>query len=266
MKSKKAIQSRTWRVGILLVFLAAIGLHLRQSLRSSQNQASATPIVPREGLAENDTGGKVPGNPDVAVSNFQHLYQFVQVYKGRHKEYPVNTGYLMRDIIFSPTSYNVSSFKDVEKYFFNPDDRFSDSQSARHMAGKSCPYGFINKRPDGTLVGSSKTQDKRDIIALCDTYVHTNVRLFPNGRTTVNPVGNYLVLWDDGQVEKIPYDHLLYVPSAQKTFSYAFPGQAGVPSNALTYDEYYKAMGWKGKAPRGSEGGKGQSYDGKTYR
>jgi hypothetical protein len=74
------------------------------------------------------------------------------------------------------------------------------------------------------------------------------------------------VLWDDGQVQKIPFDKILLVPmgdladalkkggstkevikdfirrSANIEFTFAYPGQAGMPPYAITYDEYYNIL------------------------
>ena len=243
--------------------ILAIGLHFAIRSHTSQSVAFAGPEIPVGGLPDNDTGGKIPGDPNNAIADMQQFYRLAQIYRSRKGTYPGDGLFL--DIHRNPSAYGVSSLEDVEQYFINPDDKFSDSAYERKNVGKVCTYMWTNKRPDGTNVGSSKPQGKRDVLCYTSAYVHENIRTFRGQRTTVNPVGFYLVLWDDGQVQSIPYDQKFFVPLGKGEFAEAFPGQAGVPANALNYDEYHRLSGWK-KGPRGSEGGKGQSFNGKPVR
>ena len=263
MHFKQNSRSRILRVTALSAIVLAIGIHVATRSQSARNVALAGPEIPKGGVAENDTGGKVPGDPNNAVIDLQQFYRLAQIYRSRKGTYPGRD--LFSDINRHPGAYGVGSLKDVEQYFLNPDDKFSDSAYERKNVGKISTYMWMNKRPDGTDVGAPKPQGKRDLLAYTSAYVHENIRTFSGQRTTVNPVGFYLVLWDDGQVQSIPYDQMLFVPLGKGEFAEAFPGQAGVPANALNYDEYYRLSGWK-KGPRGEEGGKGQSYNGKPVR
>ena len=254
-------QKRLVRSLALGAILSLITAHLiSRSSQGTRNVAAAYPEIPQGGLADNDTGGKVPGDPNNAITDLQQFYKLAQIYHSRKGTYPGRD--LFSDINRHPNAYGVNSLKDVEPYFLNPDDKFSDSAYERKNVGKICTYMWSNKRPDGTSMEAPKTPDKRDVLAYTSAYVHENVRTFKGERTTVNPVGFYLVLWDDGQVQSLPYDQMLFVPLGKGEFAEAFPGQAGVPANALNYDEYWRLSGWK-KGPRGEEGGKGQSYNGK---
>ncbi len=82
----------------------------------------------------------------------------------------------------------------------------------------------------------------------------------------MNPVGFYVVLWDDGSVEKIPYYQRLYVPKPNSEWVMAFPGQAGLPKNTLTYDQFYTQVIRFKESPRGSVGGKGVNYKTQSHR
>jgi hypothetical protein len=79
----------------------------------------------------------------------------------------------------------------------------------------------------------------------------------------MNPVGFYVVLWDDGSVERIQYDRVLRVPKTASEYTIAFPGQAGIPRSAMTYDQFTTEIAhWK-VPPRGAPGAAGVAYDGK---
>ena len=121
------------------------------------------------------------------------------------------------------------------------------------------PYYFKDKRFDGSLAGSPKAAGTHDVIATLDLYTHFN-SVHRNGEIYTNPVGFYLVLYDDGKVAKVPYDQIRFVPVGNREYQFAYPNEAGVPNTALGYDEYsQKIMGWKA-GPRGGVGSPGQSY------
>jgi len=271
---------RLGSLGLLLIFVV---FSIKSQYGHSQTgQLATSPLLnapPSSGRAENDTGGKVPGNPDQTIANIHKIYAAIGVYRQRHgNKYPPNVSALMDDIladcIAQPPgqAYGFKDGKNAREYlkesvslFLNPDSRYADDPVARHSLSNVVAYIMTDKRPDGTLIGDALASGKRDVLLSTDIYVHQNSVIYPKAHSTTNPVGFYVVLWNDGVVQKVPYDQILYVPKGDGDFTHAFPGQAGVPSNALTYDQYYKLIGWKNGGPRGSVGGKGQSYNGKTY-
>ncbi len=193
------------------------------------------PIIPPEGLAENDTGGKVPGNPAKAIADMKKFHQAINFYRSRHGgEYPSKAGDIVVDMITHNRDYKV-----LPSDFSNPDSKYSDSPAARNSPQAYFPFIVPGKRPDGSPIGGPKPPGTRDVLAYCDLYYHRNIRVFKGDRTTSNPVGFYIVLWDDGQVEKVPYDRLMFVPKGGGEHGYAFQGQAGVPTNARTYKDFY---------------------------
>ena len=75
-----------------------------------------------------------------------------------------------------------------------------------------------------------------------------------SGARSLNPVGFYLVLYDDGKIAKVPYDQAIFfyeVPhpnEAEITLSPVFPAQAGVTYNSLSYEEYWTSH-WASYTP-----------------
>ncbi|MDF2440701.1 MAG: hypothetical protein JWN98_1685, partial [Abditibacteriota bacterium] len=232
----------------------------------SVRRAAAEPLPP-EGRALNDTGGRVPGQPENGIRDLQKIHQLMSIYKRRNGSYPQYRTALYRDIKSDPNAYGGSRWQDIWHELENPDIRFSDNPHDRKFATEKnmhiMPYTFNIKRPDGTPLGTAKPPGKRDVLSWTNLYVHQNIRQFKGERTTSNPVGFYLVLWDDGQVEKVPHDQILFVPTKPGTWITAFPNQAGVPSTALNYDQFHQRLGAK-EGPRGTLGGKGVTYKGTT--
>lgn len=208
----------------------------------------------------------VPGNPVRGIQGLQCLYGLIQTYRNAHGgAYPHG---LPLDLARHPQDYGLAdqgfaaNLRAVSRLLSNPDTQFSDfapaaSPSARQVyARTSIPYFILPKRPDGASMGDPKPAGTRDVLAWTDIYVHRNIR----DSKVVNPLGFYLVLWDDGVVEKVPYNRILSVPQGpiarelESGISYAqafhtpgqytsgFRGQAGVPSYAVTYDELRTAF------------------------
>jgi hypothetical protein len=118
---------------------------------------------------------------------------------------------------------------------------------------------LINKRPDGMPAGGAKQPGKKNLLAYTEIYNYRNNRYPNNKPSTSNPVGYYVLLWDDGTITQVPYNQIILVRTGKNTFSEAFPGQADVPSDTINYDQFYQASGSR-RGPRGKEGAKGKSY------
>lgn len=181
--------------------------------------------------------------PAQAVARLKRIYGFVQVYRRTHgNAYPATSsspGDLMGDMAAHPQNYGLAdrSADDGRQAtdFFTLTDP--------HYAG---PPNLIRiymhgKRPDGTRVGAAKRAGTRDVVANTDLFVEN--RKFPGGWRTV---GDYLVLWDDGQVTRVPASKMLSVPlydpiggllpggvAPPGTRQMAFPRQAGLPIKAV---------------------------------
>ena len=169
--------------------------------------------------------------PDAATVRLGQIYGFIQTYRRTHGgAFPAtNPPGLQADLASRPQIYGLPDLGDTGNmaqaahFFTGPDNRLT-------------VYLMKNKRPDGTLVGTAKRTGTRDVFAYTNWYVRNH----PHGAT-----GDYLVLWDDGTVSRIPADKALAVPAydligpteagatqraaRQGVMQIAFPGQAGLP-------------------------------------
>ncbi len=217
--------------------------------------------IPASGFAPNDTEGKVPGNPQNAVNALQTIYTLSTKYK---TQLDFACGQSSVDsrlvaVMTNPTRYGFRDVNSFMRTLMNPDDLFGDIHKAK--AGGVIPYLMPCRRPDGTLIGSEKPEGTRDVIAYTSLYYYRNIRYFPNEKATYNPAGFYVVLWDDGQIEKVPYYDILYTKTVRKNNqgrAIAFKGQSGLMPGTMTYDENWKELGME-RGPRGTAGGKGES-------
>ncbi len=278
----KWFRDERWR-GILL--LSLLGLTLYRAKRQLWPHINLGPSQsPLE--EEYDTQGKVPGDPQNAVSDLKRIYQVIQTFKKLHGLlYPrgpftadadastsllssdltgkrrngllmVNPFILQPEAEFNLSSYGFKSRDEVQALFRNPDLRFSDSASTRENWRNTEAYqiAVLNdpfQRLNGTLTNSPKLPGTRDVLLYTSTYYHKNIHR-GNG-ITMHPVGFYVVLWDDGQVEKIPYQKQLWAPSRMSPGYYlpAFRGQAGLPKHTLTYDQYFNQLRFQPKLDPG---------------
>ncbi len=219
-----------------------------------------------KGFAYNDTGGKVPGDPRNGEKDLRDIFQWVSIYRQRHGgRYPTYLNDIMSDARQNFKAYGLNSSEEMGERLLNPDNRLGDL--TKQKPNGIIAYSMFQTRPDGTPLGGPKKPGEREAIALSSLYVHRNIRNFPGERTTMNPAGVYLVLWEDGSTSRIPYDQVRYAVTRKAGFSnnsahesshsrLGFPGQAGIPDNALSYDEYYRTV-LHGRAPRGTPGGPG---------
>lgn len=275
----KILHSRQIRIGLLLLASALFVFQFRVLSRQEPQPAQEAEHVkaqdiPLEGLAENDTNGTVPGDPSNGIEDLKKIHSFIVAYRERHQgAYPARAGDILRDIYDAPGSYGIEKPGDAFQAFVNPDSRYADGRGSQQAPKNAIviSYQLFDKRADGTALGTPKQLGTRDLLAFTPMYSHENVRVFEGERSTSNPVGVFLVLWDDGEVEKVPYDKRIFVPQGELRegkygrWGFAFPGQAGVPANALSYDKFHQKMGAT-IGPRGEKGSKGKSYNGHTYR
>ena len=248
-------------LALILMLLAFIigGQYLksRRSLLMASSGISMARAAPAAGLVLYDTHGRVPGDPQNGVNGLKRMYQLMLEYRRKNGgRYPTDETVLFLDIVRSPQEYGFRDVKDFLAKMNNPDSRFSDSEGLRRAPG-AIPYSFSRARFDGTMVGTPKAPGTRDVFGRTNLYYHENKVIYPNKPFTMKPVGFYEVLWDDGSVEKIPYDKTLQVPVNDPTVSQTrkkyhlspgtpvlstrlgFPGQAGLPPGTLSFKDFY---------------------------
>jgi len=212
-------RSRKVRIGLLLLISASTLFYARtQFLRVRESQSSRDSAIPPQGKpAEIDTNGTIPGNPNHAIEDMRQLRKLIRVYQKKNGRFPEHGNALWVDIMQAPQEYGYGSADEAWPVFSNPDARYSDNRAERRMPDRAMAYYILSKRPDGTPVGSPKAPGKKDVLIFTSLYVHENVRHFKGERSTSNPVGFYLVMWDDEKIEKVPYDKQLYVPLDKNT-------------------------------------------------
>ena len=206
------------------------------------------PPAKRQSAAYNFTWGKIPGNPEKAVAQLQQIYQWGQTYRTRHGgAYPRGSTDFLMDVANHPQAYGIAvgDGTSVFRKLQNPDVRYAEAS----LGQKMIPFILFPPRFDGQALGSPKPAGTRDVLASTAMYVLTN---WKHGIPT-GDVGFYLVLWDDGTVERVPPSQKLIVPLAglvgksmtraalrraardgKAEWTYGFPGQAGLPGNTLT--------------------------------
>ncbi|RYG71253.1 hypothetical protein EON80_05515 [bacterium] len=210
------------------IFVAAFVLNGGQAWGQPPGDKGGTPATPRP-IA--DTGGHVLGNPARAIEQLKQIYPLLQRYAVRHNgQHPTKSTALVQELIKAPKEYGFASYEEARSLFINPDSMYAGVRDPDSYFA----YSIATQRPDGSPLGGPRLAGTRDVWALTDIYQHTN-----GGGQAANPVGFYLVLWEDGEVEKIPYDLVLSFPRDQVLRRPAFMGQSGVPADAIRYNESF---------------------------
>lgn len=227
---------RTVLLATLLVIAAAIyGQFLFR-------KATSPPAARRLGASvfdTPDTHGTVPGNPERAERQMRDLYADLQVFLKRHGRPPRIPSEFVREI---QRNFDYPfAFDDL----LNPDCRYADAPQARHAA-RCFPYILYHLRPDGQPLLGPKREGTRDVLAMTDIYFHKNRKNPARGTGSWAPVGFFLVLWEDGEVTRVPFDNVLLYKTRDGGEKYAFPGQAGVPATAVGFREHFKRLRRRG--------------------
>jgi len=243
VKYKRAIMFnpkwKLYRVAQIICVISVVGFFVpHKKLFAETTQASTK----SQGYY---TGDKIPGDPDNEVQVMKHIYKYVQIYRERHEgSYPISaTGPGSFDEYFSSklTSFGFKTLDDVKRAIVNPDNQYDDSPFVRKDPNTYVLSSYPTLRPDGRTIGSPRPKGTRDVISNTSTYYHQNPLFLNDPRPYANPVGYHMVLWDDGTIEKVPYDSAFYMSvetSDGQSYSVVFPTQAGLPWNCITYAEY----------------------------
>jgi hypothetical protein len=185
------------------------------------------------------TGDKVPGDPKNGETILKRIYACFQTYLRLHQgKYPDQPFGLTTDVFARPAEYGFVDFSDVSKHLINPDNQFDDNPLIRRRPQQKITIAVIDKRPDGQLTGSAKPPGTRDVLAYTSTYYHKNGFPFKKSDRIGNPVGFYMVLWDDGEIERIDYDRVGFAFTTEGMHT-VFPKQAGVPATTISYQEFW---------------------------
>lgn len=209
----------------------------------------------RAGTAHIYTGSEVPGDPNRGLKILENTFNYINTFREKNGgEYPSRSKPLISDMVKNSQTYGFKSAPEVVKSLSNVDNQYSDYLYIRASPlSKGLPANFYN-RPDGNKLGSAKEKNSIDVLAFSITYVHRNGVDVAKTRSRSNPVGFYLVLYADGKVKRIGYDRILFAYNLGQSdgkfgYTFAFPNQAGVPYNTLSYEEYWDVVFGRDKFP-----------------
>ena len=215
-------------VFFLLVFVPTI-----------QAQNSRSPIY---------TGSNVPGESKTGIDRLKNVYKYINIFRLKNGgNWPSKDEGLISDIVKNAKDYGFQNPRLAIDSLVNPDDKYNDSPVVRLNPSNRGIPAIYYLRPNGEKLGAVRKKGTSDVLAFSDTYFHFNEASVVTGRPLPNPVGFYLVLYGDGNIEKVAYDRQLYVcetgeSKSSITYTYAFPRQAGIPNNTLSYEEYWDVV------------------------
>ncbi len=159
------------------------------------------------------------------------------VYRSRHGTLPVTDGEQLFDIIYNFPVYGFKGREDYGLSSQNPDLQYSDMYKDHPNLDARSAFVTCPTRPDGTKRTLPKKAGERDVLVFTGIYFHANECVFPKGRTTKNPVGFYIMLWEDGEVTKVDHDAVRYTYPQRAIMPECFPGQGGIPQTTYTFEE-----------------------------
>lgn len=193
------------------------------------NEHAAGP--PRR-VASSDAPPPATLNPAKAVGDMHRIRDALGVFRRRHGgRLPADTTEFVSDLTVHAKEYGIRTAD-----LFNPDAQYASDPTARAYPKAHFPFMILKERPDGSAIGGPKKAGERDILAVCDLYAHLNVQHGKAG-DTVHPTGFYIVLWDDGRVEKLPIGKRVDVYRGNGRFGRGYVGQAGIPAGSESFEQ-----------------------------
>ena len=170
------------------------------------------------------------------------------IYRKRHNEIYPDPDSLTNDMVSNYLSYGFHNSHKAQMSLTNPDTRYMETGFLRKKEARSHIFSIFNTRPNGSYIGTPTPKGKKDLLADCSIYVHTDLRYSKEKRCYIpsgEPYGFFIALWKDGTVTKVPwYDRVFYkLPNGRYALAYA--DEAGIPSNIITYSKHLQK--YKGK-------------------
>ena len=201
--------------------------------------------LPPSGEPENPTVASGPLHVAKAVADAKQLYKDIQTYRRLHggqmpeKEIDFEVDRMNN---YKQYGYTVREQPD-QPFGMNPDMQLSDVPAFRNQWKHVDPFIKCLKRPDGTDIGGPKKPGTRDILAYSRMYYHLGSRHYNGFKDTISPRGFFLVIWDDGSVQQVPFtDEMFIKVPGREAYTRGFKGQAGVPPGSLPFDDFYATM------------------------
>lgn len=157
------------------------------------------------------TGSEIPGNPENGEKSLHALHKYLKLFQLNFGKYPSEDDPIVFNLIKHYEVYGFENARKVIDSLSNVDNEYNDALDVRiNPKNMGIPSVFY-RRPNGQNIGDIKANGEKDVIAFSDTYVHSNGGEPVKGRPLSNPVGFYLVLFEDETIEKVPYDKQYYV-------------------------------------------------------
>ena len=192
----------------------------------------------QEGLTL-DTRGHMVGNPINASMDLQAIYKAISTYRSRHEGRYPSSRELSKDLAQKSAIYGYADYFEARKIFTNPDYSLTDKAAPANIVERTWVYELSENRIDGSPMGTVKLSATKDLLAHTSLYFFANISYSTAGAGIMNPTGYYMALWDDGQIEKIPYDEIFYAYLKEQTYKAVFPSQSGVGYEIRTWDEMH---------------------------
>lgn len=191
-------------------------------------------VIPPEGLVENPLGATHPGDVAGGEAVLRRVLQKVLAFRSA-------TGRL-------PTIPEICGPKADPRWAISgndlqvPDAQYSDGYDERFASQGQVALAFAAPRPDGKPKPAFPAAGERDIWLATDAYVRLNEVVYRGGRSTHNPQGVHLLLWSDGRIERVPAGKEVYYRDSANSFTRAYLGEAGLPSNVVNEAEVHRLL------------------------
>lgn len=238
------------RVGLFVVTVLALGFNVwffrplpheskRDGRKPNPNKVKFPAITPESGFYPHDMRGKPIGNPEKTIADMHLMHQKMLIFRRLHGKMPKGFKELSDDLESNHKAYGVSDPVTAFNMFKNPDMKNHDMWFEFPNPVDVIAYTSYKSRPDGTPLGTSPSVGTRDVFTFTDMYFHRNAGLMPDNTWKEEHTGFYLVLWEDGEVEKVTPEKVRFVYPTLAGPPECFPGQAGLPEKTYNYTEFW---------------------------
>lgn len=240
-----------WRIALFVATIVALGFNVwffvprqTKAVPVAKTSWAIPDVIPLEGWCKNQRFKDAKLNPDRVIWRLKGLYKEMELYKSRKGAYPNRETALLDDMEENPVAYGYKSgldgIKEMRERNRTPDMQYADSHFSTPHGVISTPFYMIQKRPDGTKNGTPHPVGTRDVLAYSDIYYFRDWCIKADGTSTQNPTGFYVVLWEGGEVTKVPFDQVRFAyPQRAGAPSECFPRQAGIPATTYTEAEMW---------------------------
>ena len=231
---------------LLLLSLAALGVGVGAVVGFLWKPVPKYTFLKREiplgGLIVFPQGFGHLGDPENAVKDFRRIYAAMDAFRRIHNRLPT-----IKEVTdFSkPVAPGHQLTRDD---FMTPDRIYSDTYlpTAQNL---DYAFAYMTSRPDGAERPAFPAAGEKDVWFVCDDYIRSNqIVQRDHTRDSYCPTGDYIILWSDGTVEKVPYlkavmHHNVNDPNLRGQVV-GFAGQAGLPKKNVTtlasdYTKFY---------------------------